>query len=372
MATADRPQRTSRYRLLAAAGILVGGAALLLTWAPYFGALRPATESERVFSYFAESLGEASLCEKISWNAFQRYGVLFGGGGASFARSDCFESVAVRNRDVAVCWKVRPWIDVNPVSPGYSALACRRRVAQGGRGYVSLLPETLIRAFAALGYDVDDLHREGVIEPAIRPADVLRGLEREPGVVDHVRDALARPDAVVTPVDRSYLAHLAAVSTGDARWCERIPPGQPVATERVPFRDWCFYTVAFNTNDVRICERMAPAAAEAKVMAAERVGVRPEIAEQLSLRAQCARVDKRVGPHMHYGPEVPQDPAQTARLIAALGYPMPRARDWPPNQIAAYYGRFLDALRARAPADPRRDAARAKLVSRIMARDEIP
>jgi hypothetical protein len=372
MGTPDRPHGASKYRLVLVAGALIGVVVLLLTWAPYFGSRRLPTESDRVFSYFAENLGEASLCEKIPWEAYQRYSVLFGGGGASFARSDCYESVAIRNRDRAVCWKVRPVVDLNPVSPGYSALACRQRVTQGGRGYVSLSPETLVRAFTSLGYDVDDLHREGVIEPAIRPADVYRSLEREAGVVDRVQQTLAGPDAALPSDDKSFLSHLAAVTAADAGWCQRIPAGQAVATEVIPFRDWCYFTVAFNTADVRICERMTPAGSEAKVIDAKAAGVRPEIAEQLSAHAQCARVDKRVGPRPHYGPEVPQDPVQTVRLIAELGYPMPRARDWPQYEIAAYYGRFLDALHADHPADARRDAARAKLISRISARAEIP
>jgi hypothetical protein len=361
----------SKHRLLATGSVLVVAVLALLTWAPYFGLHRLPSQSESAFSYFAESLGEAALCEKISWEAFQRYSVLFGGGGASFARSDCYESVAVRNHDPAVCWQVRPLVDFNPVSPGYSALACRQRVRQGDRGYVTLAPEVVIRAFTTLGYDVDELHGEGVIEPAIRPSDVYRGLEREPQVVDRVEQALARPDAVLPAEAKDYLAHLAAVDTGDAHWCERIPVNQAVATEDIPFRDWCYFTVAFNTLDVRVCKRMTAAAAEAKVIKAKAAGVRPEIAEQFSMHAQCDRVDQRVGPRMHYGPEVPQDPAQTERLIAALGYPMPRARDWPPYQIAAYYARFLDALQARSPPDPRRDAARAKLIGRLTALDVI-
>ena len=361
-----------KYRLLAAAGALIAAVLFLVTWAPYFGSHRLPTESEQVFSYFAENLGEAALCEKISWAAFQRYSVLFGGGGASFARSDCYESVAIRKHDPAVCWNVRPLVDLNPVSAGYSALSCRHRVTQGGRGYVSLLPETVIRAFNALGYDVDQLHLEGVIEPAIRPTDVYRSLEREPGIVDRVQQALTRQGATLPSDDNSFLAHLAAVTAGDARWCDRIPAHQALATEEVPFRDWCYLTVAFNTRDARICERMAPAAAEAKVIEAKLKEVQRDIAEQLSARAQCARIDNWTGPRLRYGAEVPQDPLQTQRLIAELGHDMPRARDWPPYEIAAYYSRFLDALQADPQGDPRRDAARAKLVGRISALPGIP
>jgi hypothetical protein len=368
----DQPIWARKYRLLAAAVALIAAILFLLTYAPNFGSRRPPTESERVFSYFAESLGEASLCEKISWAAFQSYSWLFAGGGASFARSDCYQSVAVARHAPAVCWNVRPLVDVDLLSAGYSALSCWRRVARRDSSRITLAPETLIRVFAELGYDVDQLHLEGVIEPAIRPADVYRGLEREPEIVDRVQQALARSDATLPSDDKSFLAHLAAVTSSDARWCDRIPAHQALATEEVPFRDWCYMTVAFNTQDARICERMTPAAAEVKVIKDKSGGMRPDIAEQLSARAQCARIDKWIGPPVHHGPEVPQDPLQTQRLIATLGHDMPRARDWPPYEIAAYYSRFLDALQTDRPADPRREAASAKLIGRITTLPEIP
>jgi len=363
--------RVPKSWLLVAAGACVASA-LFLIWAPYFRSHRPPSESDRIFNYFAENLGEPALCEKISWAAFQRYSVLFAGGGASFARSDCYESVAIKKKDPAVCWRVRPLIDVNPLSDGYSALSCRRHVMQGGGSSVSIAPETLIRAFKSLGYDADELPREGVIGPAIRPEDVYRRLADESGIVARVEQALSRPDAALAVADKNYLAHLGAMSSGDARWCERIPVSATVATEVIPFRDWCYLTVAYNTMDARLCAHMTPAAAEAAVIRAKSHGVRPEIAEQLSARAQCARIDHWLGPRPHYGPEVPKDAAQIKRLIAATGMPMPRARDLPPYEIAAYYSRFLDVLQADLPDDPRRAAARAKLIARINALAEMP
>ncbi len=358
--------RVPKPRLLVAAGACIASA-LFLTWAPYLRSHRPPSESDRVFSYFAENLGEASLCEKISWAAFQRYSMLFAGGGASFARSDCYESVAVKNKDPALCWRVRPLVDVNPMSDGYSALSCRRRVRQGSGSSVSIAPETLIRSFESLGYDADELQSEGVVGPVIRPLDVYRRLAAELGIVARVEQALSRPDAALTAADKNYLVHLGAVSSGDPRWCERIPAAAAVDTERIPFRDWCYLTLAYNTMDARVCERMSPAASEAVVIAAKGHGVRPEIAEQLSARTQCARIAHWVGPRPRYGPEAPQDPAQIERLIAATGMVMPKARDLPRYEIAAYYERFLDALREVRPGDPRRAAARTKLIARIKA-----
>ena len=99
--------------------------------------------------------------------------------------------------------------------------------------------------------------------------------------------------------------------------------------------------------------------------------MRPDIAEQFSARAQCARIKQWLGPRPHYGPEVPSDPEQIRRLVLALGLDMPRARDWPAYEIAGYYERFLDALQADRPGDWQHQAARTKLISRIDARSEF-
>jgi len=362
---------TEKYRALALAGTFVA-VVLMLTRAPYWGAHRPATESETVLGFFAENLGEADLCSRISWAAFQRYSVLFGGGGASYARSDCYEGVAQRNHEPEICWRVRPLIDIDPFSSGYSALSCWQRAKRGGGTQITLPPATITRAFEALGYDADTLYLEGVIGPAIRPADVYRGLERKPGIVERVQQALGRPVAALGPDGQSYLAQLSAVTTGDPQWCARIPATTAIPTQAIPFRDWCYLTVAYDTWDGRICERMTPAAGEVKVMQAKAHGVRPEIAEQFSARADCARIGHWVGPRPHYGPEVPPDATQIESLVAALGFDMPRARDLPVYEIAAYYERFLDALQADRPGDSQHQVARAKLLSRINARSESP
>ena len=372
MPSPDPSSRAKKYRLLATVCAVVTALILVVTFVPDFEAHRAPNESEGVFAFFAERLGEAALCEKISWAAFQRYSVLFGGGGASYARSDCFESVAVRNRDRAVCWNVRPLVDMDPFSAGYSALACRRHVTEGGHGYASIAWETEIRAFQTLGYDVDQLHLEGVIEPAIRPIDVYRSLERKPGIVDRVQAILANPDPSLSSDDKNLLAHLGAVVTGDVRWCERIPARDTAVTEQAPFRDWCYLTLAYNARDARICDRMTPAASEPKVIRDKASGMRPDIAEQLSLQANCMRIGKWVGPYPHYGPEEPRDAVQIRRLVAALGYEWPRARDWPPYQIAEYYSRFLDALHDDPQRDATHQAARAKLIRRIDARSKLP
>lgn len=347
---------------------LVATLGFALSYTPgSFIAQRSPTERETVLYYFAQNIGEPALCGQISWAAHQSYSVLFGGGGASFWRSDCYERVAQARHDASICWWVRPWVDLDPLSSGYSAFSCRRRTKDGYISGIALPNDLLIRTFRQLGYDVDRLHLEEVIPPAIRVRDVYLELERDAAVVARAKQLLEHPTQSLHADDRSYLAQLAAVATANSDFCAYIPADQHVNLVAAPLRDWCFYTVAFDTQDIRVCDRMTPAAAEAAVLAAKAAGVRPEIAEQMGLHAECARSDKRLGPRLHYGPQVPSDDQQTERLLTALGVVMPSAHDWSPNAIAAYYEQFLFALSPGHSPDPIRDAARAKLVRRLLA-----
>jgi hypothetical protein len=229
----------------------------------------------------------------------------------------------------------------------------------------------MISTFERLGYDIDTLYQEGVIEPAIKIEDVYRSLEKNPTAIQRAQQWLtaATLSPGVAGDDASYLADLAAIGAANPKWCEYIPAGQVLNQEQASsFRDWCYYTVAKNTADVRICARITPAAAEPKVIGDESHGMRPEIAEQLSLRSQCSSIarDIALGTHLRYGPELPADSRQTQRLIAAVGVTMPLAGDWPASERAAYYQRFVFSL------DPRyhdavHDAARARLLRKLLA-----
>jgi hypothetical protein len=328
------------------------------------------TAHETLLYYFAQEIGEPALCDQISWAVHQRYNIFFAAGGASYFRSDCYERVAEARHDASVCWKVRPLIDFDPISPGYSALACRRRTRQRYSTGIGLDSGVLIHTLERLGYDIDHLYLEGVIEPAIKIEDVYRGLEQNPAVIGRAQQQLmaAPSPAVLVGNDASYLADLSAVGTADPKWCGYIPAGQALSQEQASFRDWCYFTVAKNTQDARICERMRPAAADPKVIAAELHGVRPDIAEQLSLHAQCRAIERDIafGTHLRYGPELPADSRQTQRLIAALGVAMPLARNWPASEIAAYYQRFLFSLDPNFHDDVH-NAARARLLRRLLA-----
>jgi hypothetical protein len=354
--------------MLGLAAVAVIG--LALSFSP--GSLRRhrlQTAHETLLYYFAQEIGEPALCDDISWAVYQRYNVFFAAGGASYFRSDCYEQVAEARHDASVCWKVRPLIDFDPISPGYSAVACRRRTLGRNSSGIALDSGVLISTFERLGYDIDHVYLEGVIEPAIKIEDVYRGLEENAAAIGRAQHQLTlTPSPAMVDDDANYLADLAAISSADPKWCAYIPPGQALSLEQASFRDWCYFTVAKNTQDVRICDRMTPAAAEPKVLAAESHGVRPDIAEQLSLHAQCSAIERDIalGTHLRYGPELPADSRQTQRLVAALGVAIPLASNWPASERAAYYQRFLFSL------DPRfhdevHNAARARLLRKLLA-----
>jgi hypothetical protein len=359
--------RTRKTWLLAGLAF-VGVIGIGLSYAPGFSITRRApTQHETVLYYFAQDLAETSLCDRISWSAYQSYSVMFGGGGASFWRSDCYEAVAQARHDPWICWHVRPLLDVDPLSSGHSALSCRRHTKSGGSSVIGLPDEVLLRTYKQMGYDIDQLQLEGVTPPAISLRDVYLRLERDAAGLARAQRLLTDSTTSLRADDKSYLAQLAAVGIANPDLCSYVPAEQRVGKIEAPFRDWCLYTVAYDTQDIRICERITPAAAEAKVLEAKAHGVRPEIAEQLGLHAECTRSGKHLGPRGHYGPEVPDDDAQKQRLFAALGVVVPSAHDWPASEQAAFFQQFLFALSPSAPPDSRREAARTKLIGRLLA-----
>jgi hypothetical protein len=323
-----------RRRSLLLAGLAFVGAILVIIGATpgTFMVRRAASEYETVLYYFAQNVGEPSLCDHISWAAYARYSVMFGGGGASYDRSDCYERVAEARYDPSVCWRVRPLVDLDPLSSGYSALNCQRRTRARYHTGIALDDALLIRTFERMGYDIDQMSIYGVMPPAIRLRDVFISLPHDPAAIAQAKRLLTSPDNALT----------AAIN-------------DPMA----PSRDLCYLEVAYNSGDVRLCDRMTPAALEPKVQEAKAHGVREEIAEQLGLHGDCLRISKRVGPVDAYGPAIPADDPQILRLLAALHVAVPRAHDWTDNQKAIYFRNFLFALWPKRPRDPSEGAHQA-------------
>src|SRR4029077_694948 len=167
---------------------------------------RAASEYETVLYYFAQNVGEPGLCDHISWAAYARYSVIFGGGGASYDRSDCYERVAEARYDPSVCWRVRPLVDFDPLSSGYSALSCRRRTRTRYHTGIALDDALLIRTFERMGYDIDQMSIYGVMPPAIRLRDVYISLPHDPAAIAQAKRLLSSPDNALTGDDRRYLS----------------------------------------------------------------------------------------------------------------------------------------------------------------------
>ena len=74
--------------------------------------------------------------------------------------------------------------------------------------------------------------------------------------------------------------------------------------------------------------------------------MRPDIAEQLSLHAECRSIERDItfGTHLRYGPELSPDSRQTQRLIAAMGIAMPLATNWQASEKGASISAFCFPL----------------------------
>ena len=68
---------------------------------------------------------------------------------------------------------------------------------------------TLIRTCKRLGYDVDHLYLEGVIEPAVKTEDANRSLEQNPAAIGRAQHQLT------------------------------AAPGPALDRQQAPFRNWC-------------------------------------------------------------------------------------------------------------------------------------
>jgi hypothetical protein len=328
---------------------------------------RPPTQREEILYYFVQNIGEPSLCDHVSWSAYRTYSALFGGGGSSYWRSDCYEQAAEQRHDAAQCWKVRPLVDFGVISAGYSALSCRRRTMAQYHSGIGLADDVLVGTFEQMGYDIDQMPVEGVFEPAIKLRDVYWSLSRLPSAVARAEQQLTLKSPAIAPDDLNYVADLVAIATSDPKWCAYISVDKTLSQQDALFRDWCYFSVAENTHDARICDRMTPAAMDPKAIAAKSHGVRPEIAEQLSLHGQCDKIKPATGGamQMSYSAELPSDPQQIRRLIAALGVTMPSAHQWSANQKAIYFQNFVFSLWPDQH-DRAHDAARSELVHRLL------
>ena len=340
---------------------------------------RRATPREDVLYFFAQQTGDPALCDQISWRVYVHNSWMFATGGGSYLRSDCYERSAEARQQPSICWKVRPLLDFEWPSPGYSAWACRRRTLRRERSSTALTDEVLVHTFERMGYDIDHMPSEAIFSPAILPRDIYWSLANNQAAVARAEQALQEPSSPVALAlrqsdDRLYVANFVAIATSDPTWCDHIPTNFHLKPDYPAFRDTCLYGLAINRHDAGICALMTPTAQDPKVINAERHGMRAAIAEQLTLHAECDHhfgATSAASQKPHYSAELPADPKQIMRLVLMLNGAMPSARNWPIADKARYFQNHLFGLWPQEH-DAIHNAVRAELVRRLLGLPEDP
>ncbi|MGA8041362.1 MAG: hypothetical protein WCA37_01035 [Terracidiphilus sp.] len=335
-------------------------------------------------AYMAQELNAPSLCRMIPWSVRVGPGI---DDAASYARSDCYETVAGNTGNPWLCWQVKRLgaVSLRHQTSVWSCVARARRHEQGG---MALAPEELVEFFRLMGYVPDTLQLEGVTPALVQVKAIYRGLTDRIGV--KTGGSAGRDEVAVVPgsvgqglllrriagligdvdvplarragdaLHGAYLADMAAMASQDWRWCMKIPMEIQLHGERSGFRDRCLLKVATETRDAGVCAHLSPAANKA----APDPSGRPR---GESLAADCRlQASSRLPAVTHYGPEVPADDAQTRALLEALKVEIPRATDLPQEQIYDAYMQFLHELNGRKQ-DAAHVAARRRLIAHVEA-----
>ena len=323
----------------------------IASWPDELRGMRYVNEQDEFYRYVAQQLAEPSICEKIPWSVKSPGGFFLE---PSYDRSDCYDFIAGRTRNLWLCRKVKRLGSVRLFTRQASAVSCLFDVWHGMNAGTGVSPETLVNFFSKLGYQPDKIQDEGITPPVVNLRDIYRQLTARPDVVTRIEKAIGpasalSPPAGIDTTDAAYLADMAALVTKDPRWCRRIPEDLPLASQSAGFRTWCVFTVASNTKNLALCR-------EIPIPANQRD-------PRMSLQATCLFQASSPHPSGKYGPEVPDEDRITS-LVTMLGYEIPTAKDLPPGEIYGAYDRFLDELNKRS--DTQHVAARKRFVERVL------
>jgi len=375
-----RPNRSSKFRLVAAAFLTLGGLAAAAIASPpdQPQEMRRPDKYDEFFRYMAQQLAEPALCERIPWS------VKIDGGwgyGPSYERSDCYDTIAGNTKNPAVCSQIRRLGPVDPKIEQTSTETCLKHAHEGFRSGMAISLGDLVSFFNQTGYNPDTIQLEGITPAIVQVKDIYRGLTdqyglairpaaqggphevlepgsiNQPELMKRIQDAIGGPGEPASAksvdiVNVAYLADMAAMVSKDSEWYFRIPPSLPLATERGGFRGWCLFTLAKETKNDALCERI-PIPADGTD-------------SRMSLKAECHRlINSPIPSNTHYSPEAPVDDDRIRVLLGLLKVDIPRARDLPPDCVYAAYDRFLDELSH--GKDPRHFAARQRFIDRVKA-----
>lgn len=329
------------------------------SWPDLLRGMRSPTEAESFYRYVAQDLEEASICDKISWLAESPGGFLIA---SSYERSECYASIAGSARNPWLCWRVRRLGAIRPWEDQLTSSSCLRRAQVGSRVATGVSDETLLSYFAAMGYDVDTLHLEGVTPPVVSVQDTYRAAALMPDIVRRV--VAARSVASHTDVeDDAYLIDMLVMASKDADMCMQIPEELVLGAQMQRFRDWCVFKLATDARDAGLCRRIPVRPDEVE----RYKDLAPRTAAQMTLRWQCEWQATRPSGGGKYFAEVPGDEVRIRRLLAQLDVEIPTGRDLPPQRVAEAYRLFLGALTD--TRDPKHLEARQRFVRRVQQLD---
>jgi hypothetical protein len=348
-------QISPRWRVIAIVVFLAAIVSLsgIRSWPDQIRGMRPPNKYEEFNRYIAQELDEAKLCEKISWTAILPGGFFID---QSYMRSECYDFIAGRTKNPWLCWRVKRYGAFDLLATQTSMWTCLDHAIYGWNGGIAMNPDDINAFFNEMGYDPDTLHLEGITPPVVVVKDIYRQIPKRPDIMARIGkvNGVSNPSSLTDPndvQDVAYFDEMAAMVTKDSRWCFKIPEDMRLATEPQTFRDWCLLKLATNTQNAELCRRIPI----------------PEGTPdpRLSLQATCLfQVNSPYPRNTFYAPEVPADAAQVRRLIIKLNYEIPRAKDFPPEQIYEAYSRFMDELEEHL-ADPPHVAARQRFLERV-------
>jgi hypothetical protein len=326
------------------------------SWPDRIAGMHLPDQYEEFMRYAAQETNAASLCEKIPWSVYLPAGW---DAAASYQRSDCYETIAGNTKDPWLCLYVKRLGSPAIIRAQTSMWSCLARARRNEHSGMAVRDGTLLHYFAQMGYSPDTIQNEGVIGPLIRVKDLYRGLSDRyglqigrnasgtatmvvPGTLS--KDELMRrierviggrdaplPADEVSEEDAAYLADLGAMTSKDAGWCGKIPPGLPLTGEPEGFRSVCLYQVAVETKNEALCDRIP-------VPAGMRV---PQASRQATCRFE---IESKAPRTTHYAAAVPQSEDDAARLLQLLKVEIPTAQSLPENEIAQSYWQFLFEL----------------------------
>ena len=360
----------SRKRILVLCG-LIAIAIFALGYPPgrEFSTIHPPNAHETFYQYIALEFDAPGLCAKVSPSATLPGGFFIA---ASFTRSDCYAKLARRYDRPSLCWNARRLGSISLLSEQTSRLSCLwdvwHRAPEPNLSTYMPAREDLVAIFAEMGYQPEELYREGVTPPLLDLRDAYARLAQQPDLISRIARVTAvsasdrsvappapstavgggstphfgnglspisaSPSAVPTAAERYRLDELAAHVSGDVSWCMRISadvpdPGTARELGRPSLfqRDRCILEVASNTRRPASC-RLIP----------ERPDDWPGAT---SRRSVCEFQAARPPDPYHYGAPPPSSDDEARALITLLGYPLPNVRDVSANEIQTDYFEFI-------------------------------